>query len=164
MKKFLVLILFLSCGCTAVTERDGVAAKPRIQVTLMADDPAAAVPITVQSGAYFDAPLLNEDGTPYDDHSHYELALAMVGADLNAGVAAPRFTKRLNCSQPTCGVNIRDFFGAELGEGEQAVWVRAVDMADNASLWAGPLLGSSDTVAPGMPRNLVIEIKLTVTP
>jgi len=121
--------------------------------------------ITDKTGLEWDAPEKNVDGSPYDDHSHYTLALADAVADLN-GTGQPAVTARVDCMDETCQAAIATLYEA-LGDGTYRAWVQAEDSAGNQSEWAvAPESMRVNKSVPGVVINLhiVADITGTITP
>jgi hypothetical protein len=151
-----------------MVERDERAANPKFKIALMADDPApeptpVPVPLTAKTVALWEAPTLNEDGTPLIDLSHYDVALAAADAHLNTD-DSPLALKRVDAISSTTEVQILELFGDEVLAGVQSLWAAAVDHNGNRGRWAGPVFLNFDAIAPGMLGNFRVEIQIIVTP
>ena len=92
----------------------------------------------------WDAPTLNEDGTPCDDLVGYELAITSQEVpDLNTGGTVLQ-TIPMSQTQYTLG-------SLTLPDGPYRFWVRAVDEAGNVSDYSDYLDLELDQTKPGKP-------------
>lgn len=116
---------------------------------------------TPKSGIAWDAPQVNADDSPYDDHSHYIIAISDIGEDLNSG-GSPLITAQSDCSESACELAIRDMT-ATLPDAQYRAWVRAVDHAGNESVWSAPLDFLYNRTVPSAPMGVRIVTTTTIT-
>lgn len=109
----------------------------------------------------WDPPTQNLDGTPYNDHSHYLLAVSKATEDLMT-TGVPEVITRMECFDE-CIATINDMM-AGLPADQYKAWVRAVDVAENESTWAVPLEFPWNTSVPMPPQNFrfVVEVEGTL--
>lgn len=107
----------------------------------------------------WDAVNLNVDGSTCTDLSHYDVAVAAPGQDLNADGQWLSLTETANCDADGCYCPLTVL---PPEDGTYSLWVRAVDTSGNASAWAGPLDYEQDSVPPAVPANLRITVRVIV--
>jgi hypothetical protein len=105
----------------------------------------------------WDAPTTNADGTPLADLARYDVALTEVG--ILPGAAT---LKVIPVPEPATKLDVETLLGGQPA-GAYHVWVRAVDLSENASTWTGPLEVYWDRVAPMPPINLKIVVNVNVS-
>jgi len=108
----------------------------------------------------WNAVTVNSDGTPCDDLDHYVVAVSQIDADLNA-TGEPIATVQSQCSTAECQAALDTLLTA-LPDGPYRLWVQAVDMTGNKSVWSEPLNIGLDRGKPGVPTGLKIKVVVTV--
>lgn len=112
---------------------------------------AESLPIAgPRSEILWDAPVLNEDGTPVTDLNHYEI-IVTAGTVHPGSEEVARTTTVLTTQRLVYLIEHQP-------EGDYTVWVRAVDNAGNRSQWVA-LHFQWDVTATAAPVNLrMIEV------
>ena len=111
----------------------------------------------------WDAPTHNTDGTPYLDHSHYQVAVSQSGQDLRVETGVAEVVTTVACEDQVCDTLVSDML-ASMPAATYLAWVRAVDDSGNASTWSEPLPIAWDggSTQPNAPTNVRIEITVNV--
>jgi hypothetical protein len=134
-----------------------------VGIVLLWGPPGSAQTVTapqvVPAGSelQWDAPTANADGTPLADLARYDVALTEVGILPDAATL-----KVIPVPEPATKLGAETLLTGQPA-GAYHLWVRAVDLSENASTWTGPLEVYWDRVAPMPPINLRIVVNVNVT-
>jgi hypothetical protein len=112
----------------------------------------------------WDAPTQNTDGSVYDDHSHYLVAISQQGQDLRDPNGVAEVVTSVECADQVCDTMVSDML-AGMPAATYTAWVRAVDTSGNASAWSTPLniVWDGGAAQPNAPANVRVEVIVNVT-
>lgn len=126
---------------------------------------AAAAPyVKATSALLWDAVTQDIAGNP-EVVAAYDLALTLSGSDLVLRPADPIIATQTvtGALPPTSGVQLAALLTGR-SPGPYRLWVRAIDAAGNQGLWSLPLDIQHDNVVPAAPKNLKLQLSVTVGP
>lgn len=99
----------------------------------------------------WDAPTMNEDGSPLTDLGSFEIVITPASEDTPQTILSSQ-------SEPATVTQAR-LEPEDVPDGPVRIWARAVDLAGNASEWSNSIEMIQDTVAPSP---IIITIKIEI--